>query len=38
VKPGEVRAQLPPSAPEQGEPFAAVLRDLDEVILPGLTH
>jgi aromatic-L-amino-acid/L-tryptophan decarboxylase len=38
VEPGDVRAQLPPSAPEQGEPFAAVLRDLDEVILPGLTH
>ena len=38
VEPGEVRAQLPSSAPDQGEPFAAVLRDLDEVVLPGLTH
>jgi aromatic-L-amino-acid decarboxylase len=37
VAPGEVRAKLPPSAPEHGEPFAAVLRDLDEVIMPGLT-
>ena len=38
VEPGEVRARLPSSAPEEGEPFAAVLRDLDEVLLPGVTH
>jgi aromatic-L-amino-acid decarboxylase len=38
VRPGEVRAKLPASAPEQGEPFEALLRDLDEVILPGITH
>ena len=38
VKPGEVRARLPQSAPEQPEPFANVLRDLDEVLLPGVTH
>jgi aromatic-L-amino-acid decarboxylase len=38
VEPGEIRARLPQSAPEQGESFEAMLRDLDEVILPGLTH
>ena len=38
VQPGDVRAKLPASPPEQGEPFAAMLRDLDEVILPGITH
>jgi aromatic-L-amino-acid decarboxylase len=38
VEPGELRAALPPAPPEQPEPFAAVLRDLDEVLLPGLTH
>ena len=38
VEPGEIRAALPASPPEQGEPFAALLRDLDELILPGLTH
>ena len=37
VQPGEVRAKLPPSPPEHGEPFDALLRDLDQVILPGLT-
>ena len=38
VRPGEVRAQLPASPPEHGEPFEAMLRDLDKVIVPGLTH
>ena len=38
VRPGEIRSRLPSSPPEQGEPFSAVLRDLDEVLLPGLTH
>lgn len=38
VVPGEIRSRLPAAPPEQGEPFAAVLRDLDEVLLPGLTH
>jgi aromatic-L-amino-acid/L-tryptophan decarboxylase len=38
VEPGEIRARLPESPPEQGESFEAMLRDLDEVILPGLTH
>ncbi|MGH3031057.1 MAG: pyridoxal phosphate-dependent decarboxylase family protein [Gaiellaceae bacterium] len=38
VEPGQVRAALPASPPERGEPFGAVLRDLDEVLLPGMTH
>ena len=38
VEPGEIRAALPASPPEAAEPFAAVLRDLDEVLLPGITH
>ena len=38
VKPGSVAAQLPASAPEEPEAFAALLRDLDEVIVPGLSH
>ncbi len=36
--PGQVRTALPARAPERGEPFGALLRDLDEVILPGVTH
>ncbi len=38
VRPGEIRARLPAAPPEQPEPFADVLRDLDEVLLPGVTH
>jgi aromatic-L-amino-acid decarboxylase len=38
VQPGEIRAALPATPPDGPEPFAAVLRDLDEVLLPGLTH
>src|SRR5256886_9787364 len=38
VEPGDIRARLPASAPERPEPFADVLRDLDEVLLPGITH
>ena len=38
VEPGQIRAALPESPPEEAEPFEAVLRDLDSVLLPGLTH
>jgi aromatic-L-amino-acid/L-tryptophan decarboxylase len=38
VEPGEIRSRLPAAAPDEPEPFAHVLRDLDEVLLPGLTH
>jgi aromatic-L-amino-acid decarboxylase len=38
ASPGEVRARLPASPPERAEPFEAVLHDLDDVILPGITH
>ena len=38
AEPGWVRSRLPCSAPEQGEPFADVLRDFDEIVVPGLTH
>jgi aromatic-L-amino-acid decarboxylase len=36
--PGELTTRLPAAAPEEGEPFAAVLRDMDELIVPALTH
>jgi aromatic-L-amino-acid/L-tryptophan decarboxylase len=38
VEPGEIRSSLPAEPPERAEPFAAVLRDLDEILLPGVTH
>ncbi|HEY1367938.1 MAG TPA: aminotransferase class V-fold PLP-dependent enzyme [Gaiellaceae bacterium] len=38
VEPGELTARLPASPPDRAEPFEAVLRDLDEILLPGMTH
>jgi len=38
VAPGDVRSWLPPGPPEGPEDFAAVLADLDRVVVPGTTH
>jgi aromatic-L-amino-acid decarboxylase len=38
VKPGEIREQLPPKAPERGETFDKMLADVDRLIMPGITH
>lgn len=38
VQPGEIRAGLPPEPPRRGEPFDAILADLQQRILPGITH
>src|SRR4029450_10091843 len=36
--PGANKARRPASPPSTAEPFDAILRDLDRIILPGLTH
>jgi aromatic-L-amino-acid/L-tryptophan decarboxylase len=38
VQPGEVRATLPPEPPQRGEAFDEILKDVSELILPGITH
>ncbi len=38
VAPGDVTAKLPTSAPDEPESFDAVLCDLDQIIMPGITH
>lgn len=38
VAPGEIRSRLPAEAPQAGEPFERLLRDVDELIMPGVTH
>jgi aromatic-L-amino-acid decarboxylase len=38
AQPGQIRASLPPHAPATGEPFEAILGDLEKLILPGITH
>lgn len=38
VEPGWVRARLPEKLPEHGEPFEALLADVEKVILPATTQ
>src|SRR5690606_41383944 len=38
VEPGEIRHKLPSSPPVTGESWESVLGDLEEVILPVITH
>jgi aromatic-L-amino-acid/L-tryptophan decarboxylase len=38
VEPGEVRGSLPDAPPDLPEPFTEVMRDLDELVMPGITH
>ena len=38
VNPGDIAATLPMLPPEQGEPFEQLLSDVEEKILPGITH
>jgi aromatic-L-amino-acid/L-tryptophan decarboxylase len=38
VAPGDIRARLPAAPPQQGEPFEIMLRDVEQLIIPGITH
>jgi aromatic-L-amino-acid decarboxylase len=38
AKPGQIRASLPATPPAHGEPFEALLKDVEKLILPGVTH
>lgn len=38
LAPGDVRAALPESAPEWREPFEQWMRDVERIVLPGITH
>jgi aromatic-L-amino-acid/L-tryptophan decarboxylase len=38
VKPGEIRSKLPAAAPQQAESFDAILRDVEQIIMPGVMH
>ncbi len=38
IEPGEIRASLPASPPAKGEPFPAIMGDVEKLILPGITH
>jgi aromatic-L-amino-acid decarboxylase len=36
--PGEIAARLPAGPPEKAEPMAAIFRDFEEIVMPGITH
>ena len=38
VKPGEIKTGLPEQAPQKGETLDEMMRDIDEKIMPGITH
>ena len=38
VEPGDIRRRLPASPPDRGESFDAMLQDVTEIVLPGITH
>ena len=38
VKPGDISAALPASAPEDAEPFESIMADFERILVPGLTH
>jgi len=38
VEPGQIRAALPSEPPVHGEAFETMLKDVEELILPGVTH
>jgi aromatic-L-amino-acid decarboxylase len=38
AKPGQIRASLPANPPAHGETFDAILGDIENLIVPGITH
>ena len=38
AKPGDIRRRLPEHPPSSPEPFDAILADVRDIVMPGLTH
>ncbi len=38
VAPDEILSKLPVSAPDKSEPFDSIIKDFNEIIMPGMTH
>jgi aromatic-L-amino-acid decarboxylase len=38
VKPGEIKEKLPENPPQKGESFDEIMQDVNEKIMPGITH
>lgn len=38
LAPGEIKSKIPPTPPDKSETMAAIFRDFEKIILPGITH
>ena len=38
VRPGDIKKQLPPGPPSQGQSMEQIFRDFESIVLPGITH
>src|ERR1700716_1516599 len=38
IEPGDLKAQLPSTPPQRGEPMEKIISDIDRLIVPALTH
>lgn len=38
VKPGDISGRIPDLPPTEAEPFGNLMKDLDNIIMPGITH
>jgi aromatic-L-amino-acid/L-tryptophan decarboxylase len=38
VRPGDIYKAIPPAAPQESEAMEKIMKDLDSIILPGMTH
>src|SRR6476646_7806171 len=38
IEPGDLKAQLPSSPPQKGEPMEKIIADIDRFVVPALTH
>ncbi|MEE9566545.1 MAG: pyridoxal-dependent decarboxylase [Desulfobacteria bacterium] len=38
IQPGQIRDSLPSDPPLRGEPFETIMKDVDKLIIPGITH
>ena len=38
VKPGDIRSSLPDTPPQSGESMNKIINDVNQLIMPGITH
>ncbi len=38
IKPGDIKKMLPGNPPEKGEPVGNILKDVEKIVMPGMTH